>query len=100
MREFRLSDLARRSFSIQLPSMANPAFDYRQLSVADRLQLVGDIWDSIAEEANVSPDVLPLSDEQKAELDRRIAELDADPSVGVPIDEVIERVEAKLRRPR
>ncbi|MBC7791459.1 MAG: addiction module protein [Anaerolineae bacterium] len=80
--------------------MANPAFDYRGLGVADRLQLVGDIWDSIAEEANVSPDVLPLTDEQKAELDRRVAEYDADPSIGVPMDEVLDRIEAKLRRPK
>ena len=27
--------------------------------MADRLQLVGDIWDSIAEEANATPDILP-----------------------------------------
>ena len=79
---------------------SNLTEEAKKLSIAERINLVEEIWDSIAEEANVSPDVLPLSDEQKAELDRRIAELDADPSVGVPIDEVIERVEAKLRRPR
>lgn len=78
--------------------MGNPAFDYRSLSVADRLQLVGDIWDSIAEEANDAPDLLPLTDEQKAELERRLAEYDADPSTGVPMDEALDRVRAKLRR--
>jgi len=78
--------------------MGNPAFDYRNLSVADRLQLVGDIWDSIAEEANAAPDVLPLTGEQKAELDRRLAEYDADPSTGVPIDEVLARIQAQFRR--
>jgi len=79
--------------------MGNPAFDYRSLSVADRLQLVGDIWDSIAEEANAAPEVLPLTDEQKAELDRRLAEYDADPSTGVPMDEVLDRIRAQFRRP-
>lgn len=79
--------------------MANPAFDYRGLSVADRLQLVGEIWDSIADEANASPEVLPLSDEQKAELDRRLAEYDADPSSGIPMNESHGRIRAQFRRP-
>jgi hypothetical protein len=38
--------------------MASASFDLR---VDARLKLVGDIWDSIAEEANVNPEVLPLS---------------------------------------
>lgn len=29
--------------------MGEPAFDYRGLIIAERLQLVEDIWDSIAE---------------------------------------------------
>jgi putative addiction module component (TIGR02574 family) len=96
--QLRLNDLADSVFFIQLPRMGNPAFDYRSLSVAERLQLVGDIWDSIAEEANAA--VLPLTDEQKTELDRRLAEYDADPSIGVPMDEVLDRIRAKLRRPK
>jgi putative addiction module component, TIGR02574 family len=91
-------DLAHRVLFIQLPCMGNPAFDYRSLSVADRLQLVGDIWDSIAEDANAAPDVLPLTDEQKEELDRRVADYVADPSTGVPIDEALGRIRAKFRR--
>jgi len=84
---------------VQLLSMANPVFDYRGLSVADRLQLVGDIWDSIADEANASPEVLPLTDEQKAELDRRLAEYEADPASGIPMDESLSRIRARFRRP-
>lgn len=78
--------------------MGNPAFDYHSLSVADRLQLVGDIWDSIAEEANAAPELLPLTDDQKAELDRRVAEYDADPSTGAPMDEALGRIRARFRR--
>lgn len=78
--------------------MANPTFDYRSLSVADRLQLVGDIWDSIAEEASAAPDVLPLTPDQKTELDRRLAAHDADPSAGVPMDEAFDRIRARFRR--
>lgn len=78
--------------------MGKPAFDYRSLSVDKRLQLVGDIWDSIAEEATVKPDVLPLTDEQKAELDRRLAEYEADPSSAVPMDKALEDIRARFRR--
>lgn len=78
--------------------MGKPAFDYRSLSVDERLQLVGDIWDSIAEEANVKPDVLPLTDEQKAELDRRLAEYEADPSSAVPMDKALADIHARFRR--
>ena len=38
-----------------------------QLSVAERVQLAEDIWDSIV----ASPESLPISDAQKKELDRR-----------------------------
>lgn len=49
-----------------------------QLSVSERIQLVEDIWDSIAaEKADV-----PLTDEQMEELDRRIAAAEASPGSG------------------
>ncbi len=63
--------------------MAQPAFDYRHLSIDERLQLVEDIWDSIAEEANVRAEALPLSPAQIAELERRIADADAHPDDGI-----------------
>jgi len=48
--------LAEKVLFIQLRCIGNPAFDYRSLSVAGRLQLVGDIWNSIADEANIAAD--------------------------------------------
>ena len=92
------SFFARRETLPQLPYMGKPAFDYRSLSVDERLKLVGDIWDSIAEEANLSPAVLPLTEEQKAELDRRVAEYDADPSAGVLMEDALERIRARFHR--
>lgn len=50
-----------------------------QLSVAERIQLVEDIWDSIA----TVPDSVSLTDEQKAELDRRIKAYEANPNEGI-----------------
>lgn len=78
--------------------MTKPAFDYRSLSVDERLQLVGDIWDSIAEEAHARPEVLPLSDAQKAELDQRLAEYEADPSTAIPMDQALDGIRARFRR--
>jgi putative addiction module component (TIGR02574 family) len=68
--------------------MAAPSFDYRRLSIDERLQLVEDIWDSIAAEANVRADALPLTSAQIAELDRRVAEADAHPEEGIPWEQV------------
>ena len=61
--------------------------DILSLPVDERIRLVEDIWDSIAAER----DALPLSAEHKDELDRRLEELDADPSSGVPWDEARKR---------
>ncbi|MDO5624299.1 MAG: addiction module protein [Pseudomonadota bacterium] len=55
--------------------------DYRSLPVAQRLQLVGDIRDSIATEA---PDALEPSTADKAEWHRRLAAHEADPGNAVP----------------
>ncbi|HEX6861543.1 MAG TPA: addiction module protein, partial [Thermoanaerobaculia bacterium] len=54
--------------------------DLLHLSVAERLQLVEDLWDSIAAE----PEALQLTQAQKEELDRRMAEHRADPGSAIP----------------
>ena len=59
--------------------------EYMKLSVAERIQLVEDIWDSIAAEA---PDIVALSPDKKTELHRRVAAHRVDPSTAVPWDEV------------
>jgi putative addiction module component (TIGR02574 family) len=64
--------------------MANPAPEYRKLPIPERLQLVEEIWDSIAQDAKA----LPLSDDLRAELDRRWAEHERDPSSAIPWDQV------------
>ncbi len=43
-----------------------------QLSVADRIALVQEIWDSIA----ATPEEVPLTEAQKQEFDRRLADLE------------------------
>jgi putative addiction module component (TIGR02574 family) len=68
--------------------MGQPAFDFRQLPLAERVQLVEDIWDSIAQEANARVDALPLSEAQRTELLRRLADADAHPDDRIPWEEV------------
>ncbi len=59
--------------------------EYMKLSISERIQLVEDIWDSIAAE---SPDAVVLSSAQEAELHRRVAAHRADPSTAVPWEQV------------
>jgi putative addiction module component (TIGR02574 family) len=58
---------------------------YRDLPISERIQLVEDIWDSIADETAGG---LPLSAAQRAELHRRRAEHEADPSSAEPWEQV------------
>ena len=58
------------------------------LSVSERIQLVEDIWDTIAE----VPEEVGLTDEQKAELDRRLDAYHRNPDEGSPWGMVRERI--------
>ena len=62
--------------------------DILELSVPERIQLVEDIWDSIAE----VPESIPLTDEQKAELDRRLDAYHRNPAEGSPWGMIRERI--------
>ena len=55
-----------------------------EMSVAQRLLLVEDIWDSIAEH----PDEIPLTDSQKKELDKRLNAYYENPEAGKSWTEV------------
>ena len=60
----------------------------RQMPVSQRIQLVEDIWDTmVADDAD-----FPLSSEQLSELDKRRAEMIADPSIGIPWNEAKARL--------
>jgi len=69
-------------------------FPYHELSVDERLILVGEIWDSIADESGA----VPLSSAQRAELDRRFAEYRANPSQTFSWDEVKAHVQAVAKQ--
>jgi len=64
-----------------------------KLSAAERLELIEELWDSLDEEG----EALALTDAQREDLERRLAEAEADPTGGSPWEEVRERIR---RRPR
>ena len=63
-----------------------------ELSPAERLELVEELWDSLAPE-----DLPPLTDEQMQELDRRYEALIRDPTRGSSWEDVRARLLAKYR---
>jgi putative addiction module component (TIGR02574 family) len=64
-------------------------FGIDQLPTEDRLELLELIWDSIADERGVPT---PIPDWHLRELQQRIAAADADPSAGIPWEEVRARL--------
>ncbi len=62
--------------------------DILQLSIAERIQLAEDIWDSIA----TTPDSVPLTDAARQELDRRLASHAEHPDEGVAWDDLKQKV--------
>ncbi len=58
-----------------------------RLSVVERLELIGLIWDSIPEEETLS-----LPEAHLHELERRLAAAEADPGAGVPWEVVKTRL--------
>lgn len=64
-----------------------------RLPVVERLRLVEAIWDSIAEQS----DAVPLTDAQRAELDRRVAEHEADPDDVVPWEDIKASITKRLQ---
>ena len=59
-----------------------------QLSVAERIQLAEDLWDSISQHQ----EELPLSEAQQQELDRRLENYKQNPANGSRWEEVKKRL--------
>ena len=59
----------------------------KRLHVADRIELIGALWDTI------DTDTLPVTPQEAALIDQRLAEADAEPLAGRAWDDV----EASLR---
>jgi len=65
--------------------MNSGTLNFRDLPISERIELVEDIWDSIAEETSGQ---LDLSPEQRAELHRRLLAHQENPSSSIPWEDV------------
>lgn len=72
--------------------MTMPAIDIDKLAPEERLQLIEDLWESL----RTQPDDVHLTPAQRAELDRRLDELDRGEAQLVPWDEVKRRICSRL----
>jgi putative addiction module component (TIGR02574 family) len=63
-----------------------------ELSPAERIELAMELWDSVESEA-----FSPLTDEEKADLDRRLDELEKNPTMGSPWEDVKARLLTRHR---
>jgi putative addiction module component (TIGR02574 family) len=64
----------------------------RELPVDERIRLVEDLWDSIANDQRS----LPLTAEQIAELNCRLDAFEADGNIGRPAAEVISDIRKRI----
>ena len=62
--------------------------EIQQLGIAERIQLVEDLWDSVASRTSN----FPITDVQKAELDRRLAKRATAKSSGVSLDQIAQKL--------
>lgn len=64
----------------------------KDLPLEQRLRVVEDLWDSIAAESGA----LPLTEAQRAELDRRLDAYEADGRKGRPAADVLAGIRRRL----
>ena len=73
--------------------MVRPAIEIEKLGVDERLDLIEEIWNSLSRD----PDKVPVPDSHKAELDKRLDEIDAGDDAGIPWQEVLSRIRNRLK---
>ena len=73
--------------------MSKRAIDIAALTPEERLSLLEQLWESLA----AQPEAVPLTKAQRAELDRRLDDLEREGPVGIPWDEVLSRIRSRER---
>jgi putative addiction module component (TIGR02574 family) len=73
--------------------MAKRAPDLSNLTVEEKLQLIEDLWDSVADD----PQAMALTEAQAEELDRRLEAYRQDGDPGRPWREVLDELESQRK---
>lgn len=68
--------------------MSNLLDEIKQLDIAERIQLVEDLWDSVATRSSD----FPITEAQKTELDRRLAKRASAKPVGISLDQIAQKL--------
>ena len=68
-----------------------PEIDVEGLSVPQKLELIGRLWDSIPD----SVEALPVLEWHREEVERRLESADASPELGIPWEQVRTRLRGK-----
>ena len=82
----------------QYPIMENAAKaleELRKLPVDQRIQLVEDLWDTIADDT--VGESIAVSSELATELERRLQEYRSDPESARPVEDVLSRLRGLVR---
>src|ERR1700754_4293187 len=91
MVEYIAAIASSRFFCLRLRALMSETYsmndlrDVFKLSAAERLELAEDLWDSIAADTRAHP---PLTDAQRSEIEKRLAEHAANPSTALSWDAV------------
>ena len=72
--------------------MTMPAIGIEKLAPEERLQLIEDLWESLRSQ----PGTVRLTSAQRAELDRRLDELDRGEAQVISWDEAKRRIRSRL----
>jgi putative addiction module component (TIGR02574 family) len=71
--------------------MSRSKIDIKGLTRQERLTLLEEIWDSL------EPADVPLTEEQRVELDARLDDMERDPAPGIPWEEVLREIRERGR---
>lgn len=75
-----------------LSAMSKPAIDIDKLSLEERLELIEQLWESLSQDQRES---IPISDDQREELDHRLDLLEEQGPEGVSPEELMERIKRR-----
>ncbi len=68
--------------------MSKSAININALSAEERLELLEQLWESLSQ----APESVPLTEAQRAELDRRLDDLEREGVTGIPWEEVLQQI--------
>jgi putative addiction module component (TIGR02574 family) len=74
-------------------AMSKRGLDIASLTPEERLDLLEELWDSLG----AASEAIPLTGVQRAELDRRLDDLEREGPAGIPLDEVLGRIRDQER---